>query len=219
MTALVLSALFLVASHALLSAPGIRPSLIAALGKAAFYTVYSLISLAALTAFVWAYAAAGPGPELYPPVPGARAATALVMPLALLLMIGRVTTPYGEPAAPEAPVGIYRLARFPGSAGLLMWSVLHLGNSGQDRTVVAFATLTAISALAVIKNEIVRRRAAHPYLAETSLIPLGAIAGRRQSLTWREIGWARTALALAAYGAIIFAHPYLFAADPLAGLR
>ena len=105
-----LAASGLVASHVVPSAPGVRPRLIDLLGRRAYLAAYSLLSLLALAAFVWAYGRIGTGPWLYPPLPYARPAALALMPLAFLLVIGRLTTRPGP-----APTGVYRLSRAPGS--------------------------------------------------------------------------------------------------------
>jgi uncharacterized membrane protein len=125
---LVTSAIIMIISHALLSAPALRERMMTALGRTWFYAVYSTISTAALALLVWAYWHAPSEFSLYEPLPGAGQTAVLLMPLAFFLMVCRVSTPYGQPSAPLAPVGIYRVCRYPGSLGLLLWTVLHLAN-------------------------------------------------------------------------------------------
>ncbi|MFQ5785899.1 MAG: NnrU family protein [Alphaproteobacteria bacterium] len=210
----------LVASHAVLSAPNVRPALIRGLGRPGFYAAYSALSFAALGAFVWTYAAVGSGFQLYQPLPGARLAVIALMPVAVFLVTGRITTPYGAPEAPRPAYGVYRICRFPGSVGLLLWAVLHLLNMGDARRTVLFATMALISVLALIKNQRLRRASARADgdadFADTRLVPFSAILAGRQRLVWREIGWRRLALTLAVYFALLFGHPYLIGVDPLA---
>ena len=138
---------------------------------------------------------------------------------ARLRMVARVTTPCGQPAAPNPPLGIYRVCRFPGSAGLLLWSLLHLGNVGEDRTVLAFLTMALISLCAMVKNGRRRRGLGETHLAATSLVPFRAILQKRQKLAAAEIGWGRLGLTLAAYVLILLFHAPLFGADPLSAFR
>ena len=212
----------LVASHAVPSAPGIRPALIRGLGRKGFFAAYGILSTVTLAAFVWAYLGADTGDWLYTPPESGRLLAVLVMPLAIFLIVGRLTTPYGAPEAPNAPAGIYRICRFPGSLGLLIWASLHLLNMGDARRVVLFATMVAIVLIALAKNEWVRRRLAGAggaaYLDETALIPFAAQITGRQSIVWGEIGWGRIALTLATYAALLLGHPYVIGVDPLAGI-
>ena len=66
------AAVALVASHAALSAPPLRPMLRRRLGAAGFYVVYSAISLVTFAVFVWAFVSVGAGPEFFAPPPGVR---------------------------------------------------------------------------------------------------------------------------------------------------
>lgn len=223
MKILAISAITLFASHSVLSAPGIRPWLFGHLGKLLFYAVYSLVSFATAAVFLWAYTATEPGSAVYEPIPGARLAALALMPLALLLIVGRITTRAGETESPSAPAGIYRVCRHPGSFGLLLWALLHLGNATQARNVVAFATMVAISGAALAKNEWLRRAAARKgrptYLDQTSILPLLAILKGQQKLAGSEIGWSRIILAVGLYGLILWSHPLILGADPLAPYR
>ena len=220
---LAISAVALFASHGILSAPGVRPWLFSHLGKLLFYATYSLVSLAAAAAFIWAYTDSEPGFALYEPIPGARPAALVLMPLVLLLIVGRITTRAGETEAPLAPTGIYRVCRHPGSFGLLLWALVHLGNAIQGRNVVAFVTMVAIAGAALAKNEWFRRSAAREgrstYLGETSILPFLAIAKGRQQFVGPEIGWPRTILAIGLYGLILWSHPLILGVDPLAPYR
>ncbi|MEE8202270.1 MAG: NnrU family protein [Alphaproteobacteria bacterium] len=214
------AAVALVASHAVLSTPAVRPLLVRRFGHAGFLALYSAVSLAALAAFVWGYRAAEVDLWLYQPPPALRMVAVAAMPLAVFLVVGRLTTPCGTPDDPLPPAGVYRVCRFPGSVGVLLWAALHLANVGFARPVILFATMAVIALVAVVNNERVRRRLARgggaAHLAETSLVPFAAVAARRQRLAWAEIGWWRLALTLAVYLALLFGHPYVIGVDPLA---
>jgi len=184
---------------------------------------YSLISLGATGAFIWAYLDFGPGSVWYDPIPGARPAALVLMPFILLLIVGRISTKTGDPDSPLAPMGIYRLCRHPGSLGILAWSLLHLANTEQGRNVIAFATMAAISGAAMAKNEWVRRMAdrkgVEAHMVQTSIVPMLAIVKGRQKFVPSEIGWTRVAVAAVLYGMILWTHPILLGADPLAPYR
>jgi uncharacterized membrane protein len=190
------AALFLFASHAVLSAPRVRPALIARLGRPAFLALYSLVSLVALAAFVLAYRRLEWDVWLYTPLAFAPQLAVTLMPVAFFLVVAGLTT--------RAPAGIHRICRHPGSTGVLLWALLHLQAVGDLRRVVLFATMAAIALFALVKNGLLHRRAAPAPAAGTPAASLLA-----------ELGWWRLALALLAYAALLALHPWLFAADPL----
>lgn len=208
MTGLVLAVAFLVASHVVPSAPGIRERLVLALGKGGFYAGYSLVSLAALTAVIWAYQTMQPGPWLYQPAPGARWITLTGMLIACFLLVARLTTP---PRA-ETPHGIYRVTAVPGSLAFLIWALVHLANLGEARLVVIFVGMATLAAAALIKN----LHQASPSYRNVGWLPLAAIIAGRQTLVWPEIGWWRLALALGLYLGLLLLHPLVIGPDPLA---
>ncbi|WP_448204364.1 NnrU family protein [Azospirillum sp. sgz302134] len=212
-----LAALFLFVSHAVPSWPGVRPALIARLGRGGFVALHSLGSLLALGLFVWAYREAGGGALLFEPARWAAPLVVALMPVAFLLIVARITTKFGEPDAPNPPAGIYRVTRFPGSMGLLLWALLHLQATGDGRRVVLFATMAAIALFAMAKNDWLLRRtdAGRAFRAQTSALPFAAILQGRQRLAAGEIGWTRLLGALAAYAAMIVIHPWIFGVSPL----
>lgn len=198
----------LVLSHALPSAPTIRERLIASLGRTVFYVTYSAISLLTLALVIVAYRDA-PWVWLYTPPAGARWLAVLIMPLAMFLIVGRLTTSPG----PE-PAGVYRITAVPGSLGILLWAVLHLLNLGAAHQLLLFGAFAAIALLALMKN----MRVAPPGFRRIRVVPFFAIVTERERLVWREIGWWRLAVALAGYGMLLWLHPAVIGLDPLAGL-
>ena len=158
--------------------------------------------------FLWG----GAGPPLFEPPPGARHAAVALMPLAVFLVLCRLTT---RPA--PTPGGIYRVSRFPGSVGVLLWALLHLLNMGDARRGLLFATMVAIALAALVRNERQRRRDGDP-APTVGILPFASTVTRRSPLPWREIGWRRLAAAATVYLALLFAHPYVLGVDPLAGM-
>lgn len=215
-TTLLLAALLLFASHALPSWPGVRPALMARLGRPGFMALHSVGSLLTLALFVAAYGAAEGGGLLFVPAGWAAPLVALVMPLVFLLLVARVTTKFGSLDAPAPPRGVYRITRCPGSLGLLLWALAHLNATGDERRVVLFATMAAIALFAIVKNEVVLRRTAagRAFRDRTALVPFTAREGGFGTAL-AEMGWARLAGGLAAYAAMLAAHPWLFGVDPL----
>lgn len=211
MTLLLTASLLLVLSHVVPSAPGIRRSLIASLGRPAFHAIYSALSLAALAFLIEAYRLAEPGPWLYVPPDSARWVTVALMPVAVMLVAGRLTTR----ADSAEPRGIYRITTVPGSLGVLLWALLHLLNLGEARITVVFLAMTAIALASLVKHRAMLEGA---WRERGGVLPFAAILAGRERLVWAEIGWGRPALALALYAALLVLHPYVVGIDPLTGL-
>ncbi len=214
------AALVLVVSHAVPSWPGVRPWLVARLGRAGFVTLYSLLSLAALALFVGAYGRADTAVVFRPPAWAAPLAVAL-MPLVFTLVVCRITTPFGPAGDPHPPRGVYRITRAPGSLGLLLWAGLHLLATGDSRRLVLFATMAVIAVIAIVKNGWLLRRAATDgarRMRAVPVIPSTTPSGRRPA-TWmaavRETGPWRPLAGVAAWAAMLAVHPHLFGVDPL----
>lgn len=188
-----LAVLFL--THAIPSLPSVRAALVARTGLRGFRIVYSLVSLAAVAWVIRAYALAADSPWLWTPPLWGRWAALLLMPVAFWLVAVRLMRP---PAAERA--GIYRVLPAPGSAGLLLWTLLHLLNVGQARTVMLFAGFGAIALFALAKNSL----AAPP---PQSAGPEGA-----------GPVFAPAVAALLAWAAVLALHPHVIGVDPLAGL-
>ncbi len=212
------SAVLLFISHAAPSWPGVRPALIGRLGRAGFIAVHSLLSVATLTLFIFAYRTADASGRVFFPVDGAAKLAVALMPIAFFLVIARITTAFGEPQAPKPPASVYRITRFPGSIGLLLWALLHLQATGDLRRFILFTTMAAIALFAMIKNDWVLRNSgdsAAAFRAQTSAVPFAAILAGRQRVVWREIGWPRVLGGLVVTIAILHLHPLVFGVDPL----
>lgn len=209
----------LVLSHAVPSFPGVRPALIGKFGKPVFLVVYSLISLATLAAVVWTYIDSESGGYWFEPTTSAVAAVTIVMPLCFLLIVARLARPFGAPDDPNPARGIYRVCRFPGSTGLLIWSGLHLLATGDEKRVLLFSAMFIIAAYAMAKNQYVLSKSENPsaatFLSVTSIIPFAAVLAKRTAWNWAELDYRIPLIAIAAYVGVIVAHPIVFGIDPL----
>jgi uncharacterized membrane protein len=210
MPLLIGATILLIASHLLPSAPGVRESLIARLGRGGFYAWYSLLSLLALGFVLWAYRAAEVGPLLYAPSAVACLIALAGMLLTAFLLVGRLTT---RPAR-EAPVGIYRVSAVPGSLAVMIWAVVHLLNRGEGRLVVVFGGLALLALAALIKN----LHLAAPACRRVGWLPFLAALRGRERIVWAEIGWWRLCLAVLSYLALLLLHPVVIGPDPLTRL-
>jgi len=221
-TAYLAAGLALVLSHAALSAPGVRPWLYARLGRIAFYILYTVISTAALAAFVLAYRAADAGPQLFVAAEAARLLAVILMPIAFIGVVARLSTRSQRGGALLPPSGIYRITRAPGSLAIVLWAGLHMLNMGDAKRFTGFAVMALIAVAAIVKNEIVLARSDDPsaetWRRHTRLLPTMALDKKRAMQALGEIGWSRLAGGLVAYAAVLALHPSAFGLDPLAGL-
>lgn len=229
LSAFVLAGFFLVASHAVGSAPPVRGALIARLTRPGFIALHSGISIAALAAFLWTYDRLHAGPWLFDPIAAGPTVAVWTMPVALFLVVGRLTT--RPPATDATATGVYRVSRYPGSVGILLWAYLHLINMGDLKRTLLFLFLLAIPLAAILRNEITRRNAARAAEEaadagedegetadappETRVIPFHAILTGRQSFVWSEIGWWRVGVTLLLFLALLALHPPVIGVDPL----
>jgi uncharacterized membrane protein len=202
--------LFLVASHVVPSHPAIRGRLMEALGRGAYLAAYSLVSAAALAFVVAAYRHAGPGAMLWSPAPENRYAALAVMPFAVLLLTCRLTQ------SPSRAGGIYRITSTPGSLGVLLWSLVHLMNVGEARTVALFLGMAAIAVASLLRNAAASGKGDGGAVAAIPFARILSGAGRPVAA---GIGLWRVLLALAATGLLLHLHPLVIGVDPLAGIR
>lgn len=133
-------------------------------------------------------------------------------------MIARLMTPYGELTQPNPVQGIYRITRFPGSLGILLWSLLHLASTGDVKRVLAFSVFALIAVTALVKNERLLGRqegeAARAFRAATSLVPFGN-GGGSSIVALKETGWKPLLAAVVLYGGLLVLHPIVLGVGPL----
>ena len=195
------------------SSTRLRPRLVATLGEWPYRGVYSLVAFVTLGWMIWAYAGA-PREALWT---GLRGLPRLVMPLALVLIAcgyARNPTMVGADRLlkSEDPArGIIRVTRHPIMWGVMLWAAAHLLARGELAAVVFFGGFLVLAALGTILMD--RRKSSDPdfqrFKAVTSSVPFVAIAQGRNRIVWREIGWKRPAIGIAAFALVFFLHPWI----------
>jgi uncharacterized membrane protein len=149
------------------------------------------------------------------------------MPLAFLLVVCAVTAPnptvVGQKPDPDAAApatGIIRVTRHPFMWGVGLWAVLHVLANGDQASAIFFGTFAVLALAGTILIDARRTRENAPgwgvFLQATSNVPFVAVLQRRQRLVPGEIGLWRAALALGLYVLLLWLHPWLFGASPLA---
>jgi uncharacterized membrane protein len=189
-----------------------------ALGEWPYRGIYSLVALATLTWMAWAYGNA-PRELLWS---GPRWLPVAVMPFAFVLIAcgyWRNPTMVGADKLlkSEDPArGVIRVTRHPIMWGVMLWAGAHLLARGDFKSVVFFGAFLLLAAVGTLAMD--ARKRVHPdwprFVAVTSHVPFVAIAQGRNRLAWREIGWLRPGIGLAAFACFFAAHPWLFGARP-----
>lgn len=224
------AAAFLVfaASHFLPRLGGLRQRLIAGLGRRWYFGVYGGLSLLAL---VWLIGAAGRAPfvELWPMLPWTRHVPGVVMPVAILLAVSGVATPYpftlgsarGAVFDPANP-GLAALTRHPMLWALALWSASHLLPNGDLAHVLLFGGFAGMSLAGMVIYDGRGRRArsgemtARLYRAAPVLSPLPLL-----SLAWLGANGPRLVnrllIAAAVWGVVFRLHLPVVGVSPVAG--
>ena len=217
----VATAVFLAAHFA--SSTPLRATLADAIGERGYLGVYSLVAFAALGWMIWAYARA-PLEPLWQ-VPGLRSLPAVVMPFALILIAcaysTRNPTAIGQGGAlknSEPARGIIRVTRHPLMWGVILWGAVHVLVRGDLASLVFFGGFVVLAGLGTVLIDARKARSVgadwQRFVAVTSNVPFGAIAGGRNRFVFGEIGWKRIGAGLAACVLLMLVHPYLFGARP-----
>lgn len=217
MTALVAATAAFIATH-LVSGTPLRAKLVAALGEWPYRGLYSLAAFATLGAMIWAYI----GVPREPLWPALRLLPLFAMPIAFILIACgyfRNPTMVGADALlkSEDPArGIIRLTRHPIMWAVMLWAGSHVLARGDAKSLVFFGGFFLVALLGTLSMD--RRKRANPdfvrFAGVTSHVPFVAIAQGRNRLAWREIGWKRPAIGIAAFVLFLGAHRWLFGAVP-----
>jgi uncharacterized membrane protein len=228
---LAVASAFWILIHLGLAASPLRVRLIHAIGRQGFQGLFSLLSAVGLAGLIWTYGRAMRPDEFY----GLRVIDAwmmwvpfIVMPFALILMVGSLTAPnptlvQGEARlkVAEAATGLVRVTRHPMLWAFTLWAVAHLVANGDAASLMLFGSIlvVAVNGMHSIDR---KRRASDPanwqrFAAVTSIVPFAAIAAGRNKFVFAEIGWWRLALALGLWLALIYLHPILIGVAAVPG--
>lgn len=206
-----------VGGHFLLSSAPVRSALVRQLGERLFLTYYAVL---AGTLFVWLLLAYRDAPfeALWQDGAALRWLVVVVMPVALFLAVGGLTTPSATMAGADALTagrdptqGIMRITRHPFLCGMALWALVHLLANGDVASVIFFASLLILSIGGIWhidrKKERQHGAAWGPVLLTTSAVPFLALIQKRTTFDWAGIGWWRPAATIVLYALILWAHP------------
>jgi uncharacterized membrane protein len=210
MTMLVIATVAFLATHFVTSTP-LRPALVNAMGEWPYRGVYSLVAFVTLGWMVWAYASA-PRELLWSGFPNTPY---WAMPVAFVLIAcgyWRNPTMVGADKLlkSEDPArGMIRITRHPIMWGIMLWAAAHILSRGDLKSLVFFGGFLVVALVGTLSMD--SRKKANPdwprFAAVTSHVPFVAIAQGRNGIAWREIGWLRPAIGLAAFFALLLFHP------------
>ena len=221
MTALTLAAAAWVLLHLGVAGP-LRPALVRRLGLPAYRGLFSILSALCLAGLVWAYREA-PYQELWPTRPALSLVPLLVMPVAVLLLVGSLRPSNPTMAGPdmvlkgELPVtGFTKITRHPMLWAFALWAASHMAANGDVATwLLAGAILvTALNGMVSID----RKRAAQfsdtwqRFKDKTSIIPLAAVLQGRARLKASDIGLINIVLSAVLYAIILWLHEKILGA-------
>ncbi len=219
---LALAAAFLLATHFGISSSGLRPALVDRLGEGAYLGLYSLVSAVAFAWLIWAYAAV-PYVQLWPWAAWQSWVPAIVLPLALLFVVGSLTAPnptvVGQDKAltsAEPARGLLRITRHPFLWGVGLWGLAHIVPNGDAGSVIFFGALAALGLVGAVLIDAKKRASRgldwERFEEATSLVPFKAIIDGRQSLprAAAEFGTLRLVATVVIYGGLLHLHPWLF---------
>lgn len=219
MTSLLLAALAWILLHVIVAGP-LRPGLVRRLGLNAYRGLFSLLSAISLAALIWTYRDA-PHLQLWPTTSALAAVPVVVMPVALLFLVGSLRTTNPTLAGPdmvlkgELPVtGFVKITRHPMLWAFSLWAVSHMIANGDVATwLLAGAILvTALNGMVSIdrKRAAVFGEAWQRFAEKTSIFPFAAAAAGKVRLTFADIGWLNILGAAALYAIFLWLHATLF---------
>ena len=203
------SAAFL-ATHFVSSTP-LRAALVAKIGEWPYVGLYSAVAFLTLGWMAWAFAQA-PREALFS---GFREISFMLMPIAFVLLacgFGRNPTLVGADKllrSEEPARGMIRVTRHPIMWGFMLWAAAHILARGDVKALIFFGTFLLVAGIGTLAMD--ARKRANPdwarFAAVTSHIPFAAIVQGRNRIVWREIGWLRPLIGLAAFFAVLSFHP------------
>ncbi len=224
MTLLVIAALVWLGIHIGLAGTRLRDRLVGRIGELPFRGVFSLLSIAVLVFLIRAWSAAPTTPLWYAPL-WLRWILVAVMLVAFVLFVASVArrnpTMVGPPGAiAQPPRGMQRVTRHPMLWSFALWAAVHIIGNGDTAAIVFFGAflVTALAGMPSIDAKLARRDPAtwQALSAATSIVPFAAIAQGRNRFVPGEIGWLVVLIAVVAWAVMLFVHPLLFGAAPVA---
>ena len=215
-----------VAAHLIPASQDLRARLILQMGRTAYLTVYSILSLVLLG---WLIVAAQRAETvcLWNPAPWQWHVPFIAMPVATFLLVAGLLSanPLSISIRGGAEPGpITSVTRHPVLWAFLLWAVSHIPSNGTGVALMLFGTMALFSLLGFVLLDLKARKRLGPerwreLAAETSILPFAALlSGRARWNALRPLVLPAL-MAVAAYvWFVLQGHALLIGPDPLAGL-
>ena len=220
---LIVAAIVWIGVHIGIAGTRLRDAVAGRIGENAFRAVFSLVAIAAIVFLVRAWSTASTAQLWYAPDWLRWLLVAVMLP-AFVLFVAAVSVPnpmmLGPPGATTpAPRGMIRVTRHPMLWSFALWAAVHVVGNGDTASILFFGAflVTALAGMPSIDAKVARRDPAtwQALSAATSVVPFAAIVQGRNRFVPREIGWPSPAIAVAAWAALLYLHPWLFGVSPI----
>jgi uncharacterized membrane protein len=223
MALMLLAALLFLGTHLGISSTALRGRLVGSLGEGGYLAVYSVVAAITLGFLIWIYSALPRLDYVWLPSPAAYLVPKVVMPLAMILLVGgfmvRNPTAVGQEAllrgggdADALTRGVTRITRHPFQWAVALWAASHIIANGDRVSLVFFGTflVLALAGGVLIDRKKARRLGADwaPFAGVTSNVPFAAILSGRNRLAVGEL-IGPVLVGLAVYGLAFWGHPWL----------
>lgn len=222
MGSMLLASVLFLGTHLGISSTALRGRLVAMLGQGGYLLAYSLVAAITLAYLIWVYAAAPRYDYLWLPQPALYLVPKLVMPVAMILLLGgfmvRNPTVVGlegtlRGADPESlSRGLTRITRHPFQWAVVLWAGSHLIANGDRASVIFFATFLILGLAGGVLIDRKKALQLGPdwdgYARVTSNLPFAAIVRGDNRLAPRELVLP-VLVGLAGYGLLYWGHQWV----------
>jgi uncharacterized membrane protein len=217
---LIVATVLFVGGHFLLSSTPLRATIVNAAGERGFLGLFSAVMIGL---FVWLLVSYGNAPyePVWEPPNWTRWIPILVMPVALLLLVGGYTqrnpTAVMQPApSPGRPApGILAITRHPVMWSFALWALAHLAANGDLSSIVLMGGMAVLALVGTLLIDRKKAKAWGPgwpaFAAVTSNVPFAAVLSGRGRLDLGALWW-RLLVALVLYAALMHLH------EPIIGM-
>jgi len=207
MDLLIAACLGFLITHLGISGTPLRGILVDKLGTNAYIGLYSLLAFVMLGFLIYAYSETPHTNFIWYPSAEIYKVTKVVV------FTPNPTAVMSESALDNQVAGVMKITRHPLQWGICIFSLAHLAANGDVASIWLFSTLAILSFVGMLSMD-QRRRAEtddkwKSFLAQTSMVPFGAIISGKQKLTLADINWIGLVAGIALYVLIYWFHSWV----------